>query len=215
MYTPTKNVVFHDYGDQANGHGNNEWFKRARDRFRKSSIARAKTILNIPGGETESKSHANKGIYGLGQRRTLEQLAQFCNVDFANGKGNVGPNAHCSSHKYVTFDDSIPPTANLYENPDNLDPQPLYPLRDQLIFYKPMDELSPAYPELEMYEANSESDRVDEFETTTTATTPAAGPSTSVLLVLWVFGLIVWCVMFQSPGGKPNRRRKALNHKDV
>ena len=115
--------MFHDYGIQANGHGNREWFKHQRDRFRQASIVRAKTILQIPGGEPDANDRANLGLYGLGKRRSLKQLDEFSNVDLKNKVGNVGSDVKCIGHEWVPYDTNISPQENLYNNPDNLDPQ--------------------------------------------------------------------------------------------
>ena len=123
VYTPTRNIVFHDYGRQANGHGENEWFNHQRDRFRQASIVRAKTILQISGGNLDVNDQANLGLYGLGKRRSLKQLSEFANVDLENKAGNVGANVQCSGHEWVAYDTTISPQENLYGNPDNLDPQ--------------------------------------------------------------------------------------------
>lgn len=127
VYTPTRNIVFHDYGKQPNGHGENEWFKRQRDRFRQASIVRAKTMLQLPGGESDANDQANLGLYGLGKRRSLAQLSDFTNMDLKNKKGNAGPDLKCSGHEWVPYvDKKISPQENLFSNPDNLDPQVSY-----------------------------------------------------------------------------------------
>lgn len=123
VYTPTRNIVFHDYGKQPNGHGDNEWFKRQRDRFRQASLVRAKTLLQLPGGESDANDQANLGLYGLGKRRSLAQLNEFANLDLKNKKGNILPDLKCSGHEWVPYDETISPQENLFSNPDNLDPQ--------------------------------------------------------------------------------------------
>ena len=228
VYTPTRNIVFHDYGKQANGHGENEWFKRQRDRFRKGSIVRAKTILQIPGGESDANDQANLGLYGLGRRRSLEQLSEFVNIDLKNGRGNVGPHIKCSGHEWVPYDASISPQENLFANPDNLDPQPEYPLRTKLQYYQQVEQAMPLYDNglVAGDTARSSASGVDHFGPDRTAA--AAGmPSAGTLFVFWVFGLVVWYIMFMGPGaaasnkagGRPARspaRKKGSNvYKDV
>jgi hypothetical protein len=212
VYTPTRNIVFHDYGIQANGHGENEWFKRQRDRFRQASITRVKTILQLPGGVPDINDQANLGIYGLGKRRTLDQLSAFVGLDLKARKGNNGPNLKCTGHEWVRYDASISPTENLFTNPDNLDPQPEYPLRTKLVYYQQVAQSLPFY-EIES-ESNAGSverqlpvsDRhgPDGFGEGVDST--GSIPSISVLFVFWVFGLLVWYIMFMPALGGPKSR---------
>jgi hypothetical protein len=58
----------------------------------------------------------------LGKRRSLKQLNEFANVDLKNKVGNFG-DVKCSGHEWVPYDTSISPQENLFNNPDNLDPQ--------------------------------------------------------------------------------------------
>jgi hypothetical protein len=185
VYTPTQNIVFHDYRTQPNGHGNNEWFKRQRDRFRLASLARVKTILQMPGGESDVNDQANLGIYGLGKRRSLEQLNAFTRLDLMKGRGHNG--IHCTGHEWVPYDTSISPTENLFGNPDNLDPQPEYPLRTNLIYYHP----SLSSKSLLLLDENDD----DNGRITTTE---SSLPSGGTLFLLWMVGLAVWYMAFMT-----------------
>lgn len=227
VYTPTRNIVFHDYGIQANGHGENEWFKRQRDRFRKNSIQRVKTILQMPGGETDELDQANLGIYGLGKRRSLRQLSEFVNVNLQARKGNVGADLTCTGHQWVPYDFDVSPTDNLFVNPDNLDPQPEYSLRTNLVYYQQVEEALPLY---EIGDAAGTDRRLPAFHNNPdgfaadATTTTSNMPPISVLIIFWVFGLLVWYIMFMLPynkgGGSANNkhasaaRRKKSSHLD-
>lgn len=216
-YTPTRNIVFHDYQPQANGHGNNEWFKRQRDRFRKAAIARVKTILQIPEGDPSEQAQANLGIYGIGKRRSLEQLQAFVNVDLQNAFGNVGPTMRCTGAPWVPFDEKISPVENLFDNPDNLDPQPEFPLRTQLTFYQQIEE---ALPDLD-FGNEIEKPHVKSF--TPLATDGIDGSSSllflALLLLLWMIGLIMWCAVFLLPSSvtrfRARKKKVAGGSKDV
>jgi hypothetical protein len=224
VYTPTRNIVFHDYGDQTNGHGANEWFKRQRDRFRQASILRAKTLLQLPiqGGETDVNAQANLGIYGLGKRRSLDQLGVFAHVDLKEGNGNMGPGA-CTGHEWVQYDSSILPTENLFTNPSNLDPQPEYPRRTKLLYYQQVQQFQPLF-EVDTESAERElpavvttdGHEIDRFDA-------ASGPSVGVFFVFWIFGLLVWYMLFApnafAAGTKPRRttshKKGTHQYKDV
>jgi Glycosyltransferase (GlcNAc) len=196
VYTPTRNIVFHDYGFQKNLHGNNEWFKRQRDRFRQASLMRVKTLLQLPGGETDINDQANLGIYGLGKRRTLEQLSAFTGMRLSNGRGTEGTT--CTGHEWVPYDASILPTVNLFINPDNLDPQPEYPLRTNLTFYVPPVASQSQAVGISRQAMRSEILRgMDEqMHSIDVATDSGNFPSVIVLFLLWTFGLLVWFVMY-------------------
>jgi hypothetical protein len=184
--------VFHDYGQQANGHGNNEWFKRQRDRFRQASLVRAKTILQMPGGEADINDQANLGIYGLGKRRSLEQLSAFTGLNFNGGRGHVGK--FCAGKEWVPYDSSISPTENLFTNPDNLDPQPEYLLRTNLIYYHPtsMSQSLLLPDESDIGIGSGLSPIGKEIVPVTGNTLPSLG----VIFLLWLVGLVVWFTMF-------------------
>jgi len=222
VYTPTRNIVFHDYGKQPNGHGENEWFKRQRDRFRKETITRAKTMLQLPGGETDANDQANLGLYGLGKRRSLAQLSEFANIDLKNLVGNAGAGIKCSGHVWVPYDTSVSPQENLFTNPDNLDPQPEFPMRTKLEYYRQVEQVIPLYDvdlgdngrKLPGAPSDSRGDPFDPDQNSNL-------PSSLTLFVFWVFGLIVWYVMFMGPskGGKSqngsSRKKTGHLYKDV
>jgi hypothetical protein len=209
VYTPTRNIVFHDYGDQVNGHGRDEWFKHQLDWIRKASIKRVQTALQMEGGETDELDQANLGLYGLGKRRSLKQLQSFVNIDLDTRRGNFGRDIICAGLNWVPYDASISPTDNLFDHPDNLDPQPVYPLRTELIYYRQMnDESRPMTGDkggaVRMAAEISGND--------STVFRPSDNmPPTSILILLWIFGLFVWYVMFSMPSSslKPSKSRPA------
>lgn len=210
VYTPTRNIVFHEYGEQANGHGNNEWFRRQRDRFRQASIVRAKTLLEIPGGSTTDAQ--DLGIYGLGKRRTLQQLQQFMRVNLSGRQGNQG--TMCASHQWVPYDATISPTDNLYAESDHhRDPQPEYPLRTKLVYYDQVEINdsstllidTPAMSNQRSLQNPGIGVQPDGFE-------PGSNlPSTGLLFVVWVFGLFVWYLLFGNgmAGGSSSGKRRS------
>ena len=201
MYTPTRNIVFHDYDTQPNGHGNHEWFKRQRERFRMASLARVKTMLQMPGGEGDVNDQANLGIYGLGKRRSLEQLNAFTNLNLMKGRGHSG--LHCAGHEWVSYDAGISPTENLFSNPDNLDPQPEYPLRTNLIYYHPS--LSSGSQFLLLDENDDENG-----SSISTVNNVLSG---GTLFLLWMVGLAVWCMIFmtKAPSGSDKKHSRSVD----
>ena len=93
VYTPTKNIVYHDYTESE--HGMKEWFKQRRERIRKDSLRRIKLFLGVgtPEGVGADVAQANLGIYGLGKRRTLTQLENFVGIDMKKRQKNNGVSA--------------------------------------------------------------------------------------------------------------------------
>jgi hypothetical protein len=222
-YTPTRNAVFHDFGNQANGHGNDEWFKRQKTRLRLQSITRIKTALQLKDGDSSEAAQANMGLYGLGKRRTVKQLTDFANVDLRKRKGNTGSNRKCSGHEWVPYDTSVSSLENLFSNPDNLDSQPEYPRRTKLIFYEQVTESMPAL-DLDIA-ATTERLSVTGSHGDSGLRPPlhsiendrSSIPSATLLFVLWLFGLIVWCLLFMNPSANSasRPRRKTATYKDV
>lgn len=82
VYTPTQNIVYHNFQPNPDGHGTMEWLKPRYERFRQDALKRVRSMLELPDGLPDF-NHANLGIYGLGKRRTLEQLSKFVKIDMS------------------------------------------------------------------------------------------------------------------------------------
>lgn len=143
VYTPTQNIVYHDYSQESSA---GKWPDSGIQR--KWSQERIKTLLQIPMPEnpTTEKDYANLNLYGLGARRTLDQLMEFIGFDFQRHKSMPGT-ATCAGPEYVPYDSSISPLENLYtleavaaaEGSDkiddsDIDPLPIMPLRTKPVF---------------------------------------------------------------------------------
>jgi len=191
VYTPTQNIVYHNYQPNPDGHGLMEWMKPRRERLRTASVQRVKSYLGLPGG-LEGLRLDNLGIYGLGKRRTLQQMSEFMELDLEAQKSRP-LSLPCGKQAWVPYDANISPMENLFDKPDDLDPQPEYPLRKKMTFYK--KEIQPPSPEV--LEGDVASD---------TPVIRSAFPSTSMLLSLWILGLIMWCMAFM-PTSSSSRKR--------
>jgi hypothetical protein len=103
VYTPTQNIVYHNFQPQEDGHGTQEWHKQRRERIRLQSLARIRTYLGVPDIDPDVDLN-NLGIYGLGRRRTLEQLqlSDFVGLDFAT-KQVRSPTKVCMTEDYTVF----------------------------------------------------------------------------------------------------------------
>lgn len=209
VYTPTKNFIYHDYS--SNGHDIKEWFRQRRERLRNESLHRVHTMLQIPGGDSSETAQANLGVYGLGRRRTIQQLMDFVGIDLVKKTGNRG-HINCANKAWVPYDASTSPMANMFERATDLDPQPEFPLRDQLVFYQQVDQQGEVHEELVIAEQK-------EAMTPLVHTTVSSDPPASTLFILWIFGLIVWCAYFINIRGNgvthSQARKKKGGTKDV
>ena len=88
VYTPTQNIVYHNFQPNPDGHGAQEWMRPRFQRQRKASVERILAYLSLPGGDN-NKNLANLGIYGLGKRRTMKQLSDFVGLDMKRQKGRA------------------------------------------------------------------------------------------------------------------------------
>jgi Glycosyltransferase (GlcNAc) len=205
VYTPTRNVVFHDYVANPTIENSYEWYKPRRERFRKAAITRVKQMLHMPTPESSTVlvNLSNLGIYGLGKRRSLAQLEEFAQVNLKLGRAVAAGN--CANLDYVPYDASISPIQNLFAAPDDLDPQPEFPLRTNLIY--PYDETvvmprtTSVVPGLKAHDIVLLDNKKQSFAgvSTTTATEPYTPSSPLLVIVLWIVGLIIWCAVFGRP----------------
>ena len=170
-----------------------------------------KTALQLPEGDSSPAAQSNLGIYGIGRRRSLEQLSEFTNLDLKSLRGNTLESLTCSGKGWVSYDEGISPVQNLFDNPDNLDPQPEFPRRSKLVFYKQDIQ---ALPDIDVdvgissdLDAPVEADQYLQNGGT-------SFPSFLLLFTLWIFGLLVWCTMFvlknASAGRKPRSKKAKL-----
>lgn len=104
----------------------------------------------------------------------------------------------------MPFDSSISPTDNLYQDADDLDPQPEFPLRTELTFYQEIDQ--PVGLQIDLGQ-----DPI--LEKTSTAVldheaTDANDLPVFTIFTLWMFGLVVWCVIFVHQGGTVQKKKR-------
>jgi len=143
VYTPSENIVYsesdtlhplhHSAGHGANGE--RKW--PPNDSERQHSHVRMKVLLGIHHGIDASSlgsgtriagkistARANLGIYGMGQRRSIEQLLEFTGIalpinEASEKHGNEGHS--CANLEWVPYDASISPRANLFDGTGKAD----------------------------------------------------------------------------------------------
>ena len=94
----------------------------------------------------------------------------------------------------MPYDSNILPTENLYDQPDNLDAQPEFPLRTKFAFYKE----TPGNSGL-VFDGESVDGDTGLRPTTGANADDTTFPSATILLLLWIIGLCAWCGTFVGP----------------
>lgn len=117
----------------------------------------------------------------------------------------------CANLKFVPYDAEISPTDNLYNNPNDLDTQPEYPLRTEMKYYEQVEQI--IEPPLN-FDFDSETELGMNKEDVPSAEKYPFPPA-STMLTLWFMGLALWCVFFMNSAGKKSRRKKASGLKSV
>merc|ERR1719410_158550 len=183
VYTPTQNIVFHNYGNYPEGVEPKGWPVNNKERL--ASLQRIKTLLMLSDGEGE-EAHANLGLYGLGKRRSLKDLMTFSGIDLDN---HLVKETNCGLHSWVPYDSSISPFENMISEAKNMDPQPEYPLRHALT--------APFVQTLQDLNHHLQQDNADE-SLIASETDDDSIPIKSIFL-FWILGLIIWYKTFVPP----------------
>eukprot|EP00535_Pseudo-nitzschia_heimii_P005467 CAMPEP_0197184714 /NCGR_PEP_ID=MMETSP1423-20130617/10409_1 /TAXON_ID=476441 /ORGANISM="Pseudo-nitzschia heimii, Strain UNC1101" /LENGTH=518 /DNA_ID=CAMNT_0042635597 /DNA_START=253 /DNA_END=1809 /DNA_ORIENTATION=+ len=209
VYTPTKNFAF-ARAPIEDPH-KTEWMDKWRGQkttVLEESLKRIRSYLEIPeigSNEAPTEKLDNMGIYGIGKRRTLKQFNEFVGIDLVTQQSRaVGK--PCENFEWVPYDSDISPMDNLYSNPDDLDPQPEFPLRTQLIFG-------------ENYGTDfSDLQRSSSLDGAYASPLDSSRVPYGTLIFLWVLGLILWCYVhafsFSTPNTTRVKRRKKRINKD-
>lgn len=121
VYTPTKNVVSHDRDGKmlsraprmGNTHDIDQlsWMKQGMtDEWRRgafdASLLRLKTLMGAKGGEKSAVQIATLTQYGLGSKRSLDQLIEFTGIDTRSG-AVIGD--RCKQLAWVPFAADVDP----------------------------------------------------------------------------------------------------------
>ena len=103
MYTPHRPIIAHD---STRHEGSNAWksFGSTED-VKKEDLSNANTririVLGMEGGKYDMKSLLAVGRYGLGTKRTLDQLIAFMGVDF---RKSTVYDSRCHMLQFVPFE---------------------------------------------------------------------------------------------------------------
>jgi hypothetical protein len=108
--------------------------------------------------------------------------------------------------KYVSYDPNISPTDNLYDNPNDLDTQPEFPMRSELKYYEQVEQI---------IEPPVNFDFPESANSVVTPIEQSPFPAASTMFSLWFMGLALWCVYFMNSGNRASRRMKSSGFKNV
>ena len=108
VYTPHRPVIAHD---NSRLEGSNAWkhfgsSEEVKDKEVTHSNTRIRTLLGMEGGKTDLQSFLDLGRYGLGTKRTLNQLISFMGVDF---RKSTIYDSRCHLLSFVPFEFEINP----------------------------------------------------------------------------------------------------------
>ncbi|CAN0106700.1 unnamed protein product, partial [Phaeothamnion confervicola] len=108
VYTPSRSYVFHDYNHLNAPHAQGWRASRQRDEAAElaASNARLWTLLGMPNGATDPAvvEDVRYGTWGLGRKRSLEQLYEYVGVDLSR-KTYYGHQAdRCGTVDFVPFE---------------------------------------------------------------------------------------------------------------
>ncbi|KAL3807889.1 hypothetical protein ACHAXA_009653 [Cyclostephanos tholiformis] len=142
IYTPHRVYVLHDYPGSQHNPKTSSWgtgkFSQEDTRY---SHYRLYTMLDIPGGEVdvEKANRMKRSKYGLGDRRSLDQLIQFSGIDLRHRKNTIDGVDRCGNLQWVPFVEH-PRGVNYIPKFDDLDESPLdLPYDPTSVWYDPND----------------------------------------------------------------------------
>lgn len=104
IYTPNRVYILHDYHKSQSSPtvwrlGNDNYGSLAESNFR------LKTMIDVPGGESDPVKalKLKQSKFGLGDRRSLDQLIQFSGIDLRHSKPSIDGKNRCGNIQWVPF----------------------------------------------------------------------------------------------------------------
>jgi len=237
VYTPTRNIVYHDYFQYQNvnkyGYLKSRTFSHS-EKEKRVSIKRVHNILGIlrkDGDDAKfQKKHGSFGIYGLGKLRSLEQLESFIGINLRDQRSNQ-EHPTCSNLQWVPYNSNgndytirpnvnittrkllaISPMDNLYlHSSGDLDPQPEFPKRDisrkTLAFY--FNDLS------SLVDQSSLIDQSDPLETDSIVVSNSNGSDYHYNMLILICLVIAMIISFYHCARRSNRNNNHHNKSAV
>lgn len=110
IYTPNFTYILHDYTKSQSNPKSHTWYRNKKNIDTHKSDVRLLTLLEIPGGNNNDKvaqTKLQRSKYGLGDRRSLDQLIQFSGIDLRHKKTSIDGKNRCGNIKWVPFVEHI------------------------------------------------------------------------------------------------------------
>ena len=106
IYTPNHVYVLHDYHGSQNNPVTRGWGRNPtlHGTFQDSN-KRLRTMLDMPAGESDPAvaTRMKRSKFGLGDRRTLDQLIQFSGIDLHNERPSIDGENRCGNIQWIPF----------------------------------------------------------------------------------------------------------------
>jgi len=107
IYTPHRTYIFHNYNKQEYATGGMGWTRNTDYFVTHKSHVRLKTMIDMPGGETNPQKilELKQSKFGIGDRRTIDQLIEFSGIDLRNEKPSIDGVNRCGNVQWVPFEE--------------------------------------------------------------------------------------------------------------
>lgn len=140
VYTPNHVYVLHDYHKSQSNPITRGWgHDRTLHGTFEQSNKRLRTMLDMPHGESDEDTakRMRRSKFGLGDRRTLDQLIQFTGFDLRNQKVSIDGKNRCGNIQWVPFVEH-PEGVNFIPSFDSATEDPLdVPYQPHSVWYDP------------------------------------------------------------------------------
>lgn len=138
IYTPNHVYVLHDYHKSQSNPIMHTWNanKDVHGTFHESNW-RLRTMIDLPGGEKDPAKalKMKQSKFGLGDRRSLDQLIQFSGFDLRNQRITIDGKNRCGNIQWVPFEEH-PKGVNHIPSFDNDTEDPLEPYDPTSVWYQ-------------------------------------------------------------------------------
>jgi hypothetical protein len=142
IYTPNHVYVLHDYHKSQSNPVTRGWNSNPdlHGTFQESN-KRLRTMLTMPNGESDPvvAETMRKSKYGLGDRRTLDQLIEFSGFDLRHEKVSIDGKNRCGNLQWVPFEEH-PKGVNFIPKFDENENPLSIPYDPTSIWYDPKDD---------------------------------------------------------------------------
>eukprot|EP00978_Attheya_sp_CCMP212_P008226 scaffold19232_cov50-Attheya_sp.AAC.7 len=107
IYTPNRVYVLHDYVRSQHNPVTASYHRQSNQTTMAASHKRLLTMIDVPGGEQDKKKvmRLKKSKYGLGDRRTIDQLIEFTGFDLRHRGRSLDGKNRCGNIQWVPFDE--------------------------------------------------------------------------------------------------------------